>query len=128
MIWFIVGFPKANSLVVFVGVDDVLDVGPEPAPIFGVMLPDTFAGRNEPAAVVDAENWRGILVLRREDVGIRLFPAIVEEDKFRLDAVLVGAGQKILDFIQQYRLLLQIDVKMQVNADAVDAVNRGVMQ
>jgi hypothetical protein len=125
---FVVGFPEADAGVVFVGVDDVLDVGLQFVAILRVMTADIFAGGNDPAAVVDAGKGRGILVVRRKDIFVRLVPAIVEEDEFGFDAVFVGARQKILDVGEQGVLLFQVDGVMQINADAIDAVDGGVME
>jgi hypothetical protein len=101
MVGFIVGFPEGDPFVVFVSVDDVLNVSFEAVAVFRLMLADIFAGGDKPAAVMHAEDGRGIFVIGRKDVGIWLVPAIIEKNKFRLDAILVGACQKILDVLQQ---------------------------
>src|ERR1700678_2666928 len=92
------------------------------------MLAHVFAGGNEPATVMDAWNGSGILIIRRKDVGIGLVPAVIEEDEFRFDAVFIGACQKILNVIKKGLLLFQVNIEMQVNADAIDAINGGVVK
>src|ERR1039458_3546320 len=48
-----------------------------------------------------SKNGCGIFVIWRKHLFIGLVPAIIKKDKFRLDAILVGPRQKILDVLEQ---------------------------
>ena len=65
MVGFVIGFPEGNPFVALVRVDNILDVSLEVVLIFRVMLAHVFAGGDEPAAVVHAENRSGIFVTGR---------------------------------------------------------------
>ena len=109
-------------------VDDVLHICLEAIPVFGVMLLDISARRDQPAAVMHTKNRCRVLVVGIQNVPRRLVPAIVEEDEISLDSIFVAARQVVFDMVQQRGLVLQVDVVMQERPHEIDPIDAGQMQ
>ena len=93
----VVGLPKSNARIRFMGVHNILYVGLEFVFIFSEVVLDFLTGRDEPAAVVHTVKGCGIMVIRGKYIFIRLGVTIIEKYEGSLNAILVCAGQKILD-------------------------------